>query len=253
MRIQLLGTGGYYPNDKRHTACYLLAEAGIVLDAGTATYRLPALTRDEHQDVFLTHAHLDHVFGLTFLLVPILNQQYRRVTVHGTQQTIDAIQNFLFQDVLFPVDPPFQCEVIPPTGEMVIRDQYRVRWQPLPSHPGGSTAFRIERFGEGVAPSSFAYVTDTRVDGSYVDFIREVDLLIHECYFPDDKEGLAELTGHSIARDVANVAREANVGRLIAIHVDPQSNEEDPIGLEGMRATFANTELAVDQMDVDIP
>lgn len=42
MRLKLLGTGGYHPNEIRHTPCLLLPEQGIAFDAGTAAFRLPA-------------------------------------------------------------------------------------------------------------------------------------------------------------------------------------------------------------------
>ena len=33
MKLHLLGTTGYHPNARRHTACLMLPEQGIVLDA----------------------------------------------------------------------------------------------------------------------------------------------------------------------------------------------------------------------------
>ena len=40
MKLVLLGTTGYHPNDRRHTPCMVLPECGIALDAGTSMYRL---------------------------------------------------------------------------------------------------------------------------------------------------------------------------------------------------------------------
>ena len=68
MRLHCLGTVGYHPNDARHTSCYCLPESGIVLDGGTGAFRLANLIETETLDVLLSHAHLDHTFGLTFLL-----------------------------------------------------------------------------------------------------------------------------------------------------------------------------------------
>ena len=67
MRLILLGTTGYHPNDRRHTPCLLLPECGVMLDAGTATYRAGEYLTGPELDIFLTHAHLDHVVGLTYL------------------------------------------------------------------------------------------------------------------------------------------------------------------------------------------
>lgn len=65
MKLVLLGTTGYHPNRRRHTACMFLPEVGVVLDAGTGMFRVRDHLATSHLDIFLTHAHLDHVVGLT--------------------------------------------------------------------------------------------------------------------------------------------------------------------------------------------
>ena len=67
MKLILLGTTGYHPNDRRQTPCLLLPECGVMLDAGTAMYRAGEYLATPELDIFLTHAHLDHVIGLTYL------------------------------------------------------------------------------------------------------------------------------------------------------------------------------------------
>jgi ribonuclease BN (tRNA processing enzyme) len=96
-----------------------------------------------------------------------------------------------------------------------------------------------------------AYITDTTAPGEYVDFIRGVDLLIHECYFPDELADWALKTGHSAATPVAELARDAKVGRLVLVHVDPQRSDDDPIGLANVRAIFPNAEIAEDLMELE--
>ena len=76
MKLILLGTTGYHPNDRRQTACFMLPELGIVLDAGTAMNRAAAVPATPQLDIFLTHAHLDHVVGITYLL-DVLRRQGR--------------------------------------------------------------------------------------------------------------------------------------------------------------------------------
>ena len=67
MKLVLLGTSGYHPSDRRQTACLMLPELGVVFDAGTAMYRVADHLCTDTLEVFLTHAHLDHVLGLTFM------------------------------------------------------------------------------------------------------------------------------------------------------------------------------------------
>jgi len=251
MKIELLGTGGYFANSRRQTACVLLPEWGIIFDAGSGLYRFPDRCKHRNIQLFLTHPHLDHIVGLPFLLMPILSKQVDEVRVHAVASTLAAIEMHLFNEAIFPVPIPFQCEPIPETGSRVVSSGVTIRWQKLLSHPGGSIAYRVDADFPH-KPCSMAYITDTTVDGSYFDFIQGVDLLLHECYFSDERAHLAELTGHSHASQVAHLAKQAGVGRLILMHVDPTLDVEDPIGLPSIQAFFPNAQLAFDGMNIEI-
>jgi len=242
MRLVFLGTGGYHPNERRHTACLFLPDSGIVLDAGTAFFRVQQRLQTDRLDVFLTHAHLDHVCGLTFPLVPVLRGDLKTLCVHGTEQTIQAVRRHLFSEALFPIAPPFEWQVM--TEPLTMRDGCRLSFCDLP-HPGGAVGYRLDWPNR-----SMAYITDTTAPGDYTEFIRGVDLLVHECYFADEQREWALKTGHSCATDVACVARDAEVGRLMLVHVDPQHPEDDPIGLEAVRSVFSEVELAEDLQEV---
>jgi ribonuclease Z len=245
MRLVFLGTGGYHPNERRHTASILLPELGIVFDAGTSIFRLASRLTTKEIDIFLTHPHLDHVQGLTYLIVPLVTGAITRCRVHATPQTIAAVKEHLFSEPLFPVLPSF--EFVPLAKEVIAGNgQAKMTHQKL-IHPGGSLGYRLELPGKRIA-----YITDTTVDDSYTEFIRGVDLLIHECNFPDDLAEWAVKTGHSNTTPVATLAREANVKRLYLTHIDPQMSSDDPIGLETARAIFPETYLAEDLLEIDV-
>ncbi|SFI35745.1 MBL fold metallo-hydrolase [Planctomicrobium piriforme] len=250
MRIELLGTGGYFANDRRQTACLLLPELGLAFDGGSALFRISDRLQTPELKLFLTHAHLDHIVGLPYLLMPVHSKQVQRIAVHATQATLDAVKTHLFATPVFPVPVPFSCEEITSPGSMNIASDVTLRWQALPSHPGGSMAYRID-VTDGDGQRSMAYVTDTSLDGSYTDFIRGVDLLIHECYFSDEKAHLAARTGHCSASEVARLAVEAEVGRMVIVHVDPTIPLEDPVGVEGMRQIFPQTTLGYDGLSLE--
>src|SRR4029079_10987383 len=83
MKLILLGTGGYFPTTRRHTACLMLPDVGVVLDAGSGMCGIAGHLATEQLDIFLTHAHLDHVLGLTYLVNLIPPHVLARTTVHG--------------------------------------------------------------------------------------------------------------------------------------------------------------------------
>jgi ribonuclease Z len=246
MKLILLGTTGYHPNDRRQTACLMLPEQGVVFDAGTAFYRVAEHMATDSLDVFLSHVHLDHSVGLTFLFdVRAQCPELGRVTVHAEPEKIEAIRKHLFAELLFPVMPPL--ELMPLEAEFPLRDGGRLTHFSL-KHPGGSVGFRIDW-----PDRSLAYVTDTVASptAEYVEKIRGVDLLVHECYFNDDSPDQAELTGHSCLSQVARVAAEAKVGRLVLVHVNPLIESDEEVDLAAARQIFANTDLGVDRMTLD--
>jgi ribonuclease Z len=243
MRVEFLGTGGYHPNERRHTTCVMLPELGIVFDAGTAFFRVPSRIRTPDLHIFLSHAHLDHIVGLTYILSAFASGTLKRAHVHATATTLAAVREHLFAQPIFPVMPAYEFH---PLAERVEVPGRGVLRHVSLGHPGGSTGFRIDW-----PDRSLAFITDTTVDGTYTEFVRGVGLLIHECYLSDERAEWAKKIGHSHTTPVAELARDAGAGQLVLIHVDPRYTEADPIDLARARAIFPRTELAEDLMAVD--
>ena len=108
MRFTFLGTSGYHPSAVRHTTGLAVPEIGVLFDAGSGTFRVPevfdANPGDEKPlDIYLTHAHLDHIIGLTFFIVWMEQQRFGRVRVFARQEVHDAVDEHLFSDLIFPV------------------------------------------------------------------------------------------------------------------------------------------------------
>jgi ribonuclease BN (tRNA processing enzyme) len=243
MRVEFLGSGGYFANGRRHTACVMLPEPGVIFDAGSGLYRVRGRLKTRLLHIFLSHAHLDHITGLTALLGPLLQKQIDNVRVYGRPETLESVEHHLFAEAVFPVRPGVQ--LVPLAAEHIVPGQGRVRHVGL-AHPGGSVGYRVDW-----PDRSLAYITDTTVDGTYTDFVRGVDLLLHECYFPDERADFARLTGHSHTTPVVELAKSAGVGKLVLVHIDPEREDDDPIDIAVARAVFLNTIVADDLMQVD--
>jgi ribonuclease BN (tRNA processing enzyme) len=245
MKLVLLGTTGYHPNDRRHTACMMLPESGVVLDAGTAMFRVRDYLATGTLDIFLTHSHLDHVIGLTFLFDILVERQVERVTVHAQREKIAAIEDHLFAPQLFPAPVPAEFREL--AEKVHLPDGGLVTHFPL-EHPGGALGYRLDWPGR-----SLAYVTDTtaQADADYLPHIRGVDVLVHECYFTDDHRDWAAQTGHSCATDVVELARDAEVGRLLLVHINPLVTDDRLYDLERLRSIFERADIGTDRMSID--
>jgi ribonuclease BN (tRNA processing enzyme) len=245
MKLVLLGTGGYFPTSRRHTACLVLPEVGVVLDAGSGLCHIGKYLQTSGLEVFLTHAHLDHVLGLTYLVNLVPPAVLANSTLHAEASKLAAVREHLFAEPIFPVAPPFKFA--PLTAKCSLPGGGTLEYFPL-VHPGGSIGFRLDWPGH-----SMAYVTDTTaaLDANYVRNIQGVDLLVHEAYFVDDRDNLPGRTGHSSLHTVAEVAAAAKVGRLVVVHIDPQSDGDSAFDMAAARQVFAKSEIGADGMEVD--
>lgn len=102
------------------------------------------------------------------------------------------------------------------------------------------------------SPRSFAYCSDTTVFDKLPLWVAGVDLLYHEATFGDDKEAKAIEFFHSTARQAAQVAKKANVKKLVIGHYSSRYPNLN-ILLEQAKEEFPNTFLAEDGLIFDIP
>lgn len=245
MKFHFLGTTGYHPSESRHTACMMIPELGVVFDAGTGMFRVRDLIETTTLDIFLSHVHLDHVIGLSFLYDVLFGKEMDYVRVHVAQDKIEAIQKHLYSPDLFPVEPNF--ELVPLEKSIRVRD-----WTlntVLMEHPGGCHGMRLEHSG-----GSLAYITDTTadLDSAYVPFIQNVDVLIHECYFDDGWEDKASLTGHSCLTPVAQVAAAASAGQTWLVHVNPLEKADPPFDVGKVQSIYPNLRVASDGQVIEL-
>ncbi len=93
------------------------------------------------------------------------------------------------------------------------------------------------------ASRMYAYITDTAFNPAIVPEISGADVLYHEATFAESEKHLAEKTGHSTARQAAEIARMAGVKKLIIGHFSSRYRDLNLL-LEEAREVFPETELA---------
>ena len=116
-------------------------------------------------------------------------------------------------------------------------------------HPGGSLGFRVDW-----PEHSLAYVTDTTAElqAAYVQEIKGVDLLLHECHFPDGFEAIANDSGHSCLTPVAEVSRAAEAQVTVIVHINPLATDDPPLDLDSVKSINEHMLLGEDKMVVKL-
>jgi ribonuclease Z len=94
---------------------------------------------------------------------------------------------------------------------------------------------------------------DTRPCASVVDAAQGADLLIHEATFGDEEKDRAKETGHSTAKEAAQVALAAKAKKLVLSHVSARYSISAEELVKEAREVFRETVVAKDGMTVDIP
>jgi ribonuclease Z len=118
--------------------------------------------------------------------------------------------------------------------------------------PDGRTVNPSELVGEARPGRKVVISGDTRPCAPLRDAARSADLLVHEATFSHEDLFRAKETGHSTAREAAELAVEAGVKRLMLTHISPRYSREAPELVAEARAFFPATEIARDGMEVEV-
>jgi ribonuclease Z len=98
-----------------------------------------------------------------------------------------------------------------------------------------------------------AFTGDTRPCAATIDAAQGADLLIHEATFGEEERDRARDTGHSTAKEAAQVALAAKVKRLVLSHVSARYSISADELVKEAKEVFPNVGVAKDGLEVDIP
>ena len=94
---------------------------------------------------------------------------------------------------------------------------------------------------------------DTRPCAGTVEAAKGADLLVHDSTFGDAEAERAAETMHATAREAAQVARQAGVGRLVLTHLSTRYDRDPSPLLEQARAEFHEVQVASDGLALELP
>jgi phosphoribosyl 1,2-cyclic phosphodiesterase len=268
LRVHFWGTRGSIPSPGRDTVRYggntpcleLRTPDGwlIVLDAGTGIRELGrSLMQDANGtpirgDIFLTHAHWDHIQGLPFF-APIFHPG-NQFTIWGSKAMESSIGRVV-RDQMSPVVFPVTFEELAATIEFrelaegrSAPANYDVSVMPV-QHPGGALAFRFAsraaaKAGNGAAASNgqhrgLVYISDNELGATppytrtaawrrdLVRFVHGARVLVHDAMFTAEEYRNHHGWGHSTYDDAVELALESEVETLVLFHHKPERTDDE--------------------------
>lgn len=223
-RLIFLGTAAALPTgDRGNTALALVgdpSEPGLLIDCGDGVYR--ALVRaelgpDTIGDIFMTHAHIDHLGALPSLIESFrLARRRRPLRIYALPETMEVVHHLV---EAFGFELTLDAWPFPITFTTV-DEQSELRFLGAPAqvlrmdHSIPTAGLRIELPG-----GAFAYTCDTQPNPAIATLGRQARLLITECTMPQKNVAEARISKHMTALEAGQQATECGAESLALVHL----------------------------------
>lgn len=219
-----MGSAGAEFPDFRPPA--FLIDGKLLLDAGTIGSVLSEEEQWDIHNILITHSHLDHIRSIPALADNIIIKNLNHtVTLHCTDEVISALQNHLFNNIIWPdftkipsaADPVIAYSHIVPNHECLV-DGYSIMAIPV-NHTVPSVGYRVTSCGR-----TLVYTGDTGPTEDIWKVCSGVDALIVEVSFPNSMETMALLTKHLTSSMLLEELAKINTlpKRILITHPKPQ-------------------------------
>jgi len=244
VRLRVLGcSGGELPRHK--TTCFLL-DGKLAIDAGALTSSLSLDELLEVDDIVLTHSHFDHVKDVPLMADLLVGRRRTPVRVHASTACARTLRQSVFNGELWPDftripdarRPVLEIRPFHP-GRPFKVGRYTFRPSPV-CHPVESVGFVVS---DGKAELAISGDTGPTVAfWKKVNAARRLGALLVEVSFPNDLQGLADVSGHltpnTLATELAKLT--CNGFPVLLYHLKPAyvatlRREVAALGLEGVR------------------
>jgi ribonuclease Z len=121
------------------------------------------------------------------------------------------------------------------------------------SLPDGRTVKPSELVGPTRPGRRIVLTGDSRPSESTIATAQGADILVHEATFASEEAPRALETGHSTAREAAEVAAKAGVKKLVLTHVSARYSRDTSELEREAREIFPDTIIARDGLELDVP
>lgn len=197
MQIKVLGCSGAIAKDCRTTS--FLVGDHILIDAGTGVGDLSLEQMRLIDDVFLTHAHMDHVAALPLMIDACGAQRNKPLRVHALPATVDALKKHIFNDLIWPdftvlPTPQQPWLVFEPLELGQVHSLRDVVIEPLPAvHTVPAVGYAVTHQGK-----SWVFSGDTERNPLFWQRVNQLDVchLVIETAFSDREKELAKISLH---------------------------------------------------------
>ena len=198
MELRVLGCSGGVGVDLRTTT--LMLDHDILVDAGTGVGDLTIDEMARLRHIFITHSHLDHIASIPLLVDTIFDRIEDPIVIHGQQVTLDALQNHIFNNVIWPdfarlPDPKHPVlRYAPMAPGDVFEDSHRTIEMIEVNHIVPAVGYIVS------APTGvFAFSGDTSTNDGFWSTLNKharLDLLLVECAFANKDRDLSRRARH---------------------------------------------------------
>lgn len=199
MELRVLGCSGGIGGNGRRTTSFLLGDE-VLIDAGSgvADLEMDELARIRH--IFLTHSHLDHIHMIPLMIDSVFDRLEQPVVIHGLPHTIKALQDHVFNNIIWPDFSSLPTEEFPvmvyetmKPGQKETVGELQFSMIPV-NHIVPTVAYVVEYPG-GV----FVFSGDTTTNETLwrgLNSLERLDHLIIEAAFSSAELAMCELSKH---------------------------------------------------------
>ncbi len=230
MKVTVLGCSGGIGADLSTTS--LLLDERVLIDAGTGVCALPLDALAKLRHIFVTHSHLDHIAGIPLLVDTVFDQLDTPITVHGRRETLQALRDHVFNNVIWPdftsipnhSTPALRYQEMTP-GELRTIGDCTLEMLPV-NHVVPAVGYRVS----GPGGAALAFSGDTTTNDEFWGALNRhpsLDTLIVEAAFPDEDMEIARLAHHYcpslLAKDLAKLHHQPGV---FLTHLKPGAEDQ---------------------------